>query len=546
MPDSWRVTGNLGWSTASPGATSLELASYCIADEGIDFDAGSLFRDSYAENPAFDGGRLAYTQSGVRHFRFPLRLASSWPGPNGLQGLEDHLRRIIRAPVGGLGYIDLLPEGAAIGGNPSAAVRFDILDGRVIQRTYSVYRQRIARRDVDLELDVQPFGYLPTVILLASAAEASGPLFSLTWNPASVIGDVPGKAILQMNASTASAFTGSSLTMGLDGLYWTTARVPGGSILWNPTALAMATAGIFGQGPFVSGATIRADAMSPMGQVLEIAVSPTAAATTPNLFNSGGAPGFRPLVIASPGDIPAYRGRFRILMWARTHPSHGIPWQITAEVKQGAVRGLDFLASHNPVATLTSQSPPTYSAWPNGPVQTNAASAFHLLDLGEHTIPAGPSGVGTPGVQSNVNIWFGCATVNMGVGTPFIDVGGIVLLPVGGDAGILANGMAWPTVGISNVTANTFTCDGVSRRMGVFSVQLPYASYFYNQIGDARSRHYGDYAAIGTQSELDFIPFQRMNGQSATSLALPITHQAQFINRAAVYYQPQFSFLRGL
>src|SRR5262245_29084321 len=139
MPDSWILNGNLP-AIPSPGATQVELASYCIAEEGIDFGADALFQNAYSENPGFEGGRFAFRHSTVRRFRFPLRLASSWPGPNGLNGLEDHIRKLARGPQNA--YIDLLPESATY------AIRFDVIDGRVNWRNYNVYMQRIARRDV--------------------------------------------------------------------------------------------------------------------------------------------------------------------------------------------------------------------------------------------------------------------------------------------------------------------------------------------------------------------------------------------------------------
>src|SRR5205814_1105031 len=109
MADSFLITGNLG-----PGPTTLDLASYMIAAEGIDFDVGALFKDTYVQNALVDGAALAFDQSNLRQFKFPLRLASSWSGPGGLSGIEEYLRRLVRRPNHpSAGFIDVLPDSAS-------------------------------------------------------------------------------------------------------------------------------------------------------------------------------------------------------------------------------------------------------------------------------------------------------------------------------------------------------------------------------------------------------------------------------------------------
>lgn len=541
MPDSWRITGNL-YGVASPGATSLEIASYCLADQGIEFDAGALFQNSYVESPARDGGVLGFSRSGVRRFRFPLRLASTWPGPGGLNGIEDFLRRLVRTP--NPGYIDLLPHGGEFGGNPSSAVRFDIIDGRVLP-VYMVYHQRVGVRDVTLELDVQPFGYLPTMITLASAGVGTAYPYRLAFNPASIIGDVPGLAEINIAASVVgSEVVDAAAALSQDAIFWSLSTPSGATTVLVPSAWTVPTAGyhtLVGSTSLLA-ATHIPDTAAPYGVSLSVAVSPTAHAGQ-----------WEPLFIRS---LNLYRGRYRMLAYMRIGaPSYGHPFQIVADENPGDAAMNSAMGSAYPVATLLPPIATSFLAatWAND----SPSGMFQILDLGEHAFPPGPSGVGALADNFTIRIWGKAATSNMAVASPHLELGGVYLHPVDTCAGIVARGLIQPS--LTNITATTPAGGVFGAWTGIKHMQvnafrkMVMGVHFSSDVqptvsgvtADLRQYHYGAMPEVATSVSLELLVAGRGFGNSG-SIYGQMLHSHPFQAAASLRYQPRFSFLRGL
>lgn len=527
MPDSFILRGFL-----NSAPTSIELASYLLAEEGIDFDTDAIADSTYAQNAARDGGVRGYGRSRIRTFKFPLRVASGWPGAGGLNGFENFLRELAhpfttiglagQGTAGGM--IDILPE------NASHTIRYELLGSKVVPRPYSVYMQRLARRDVDLLLDVQPFGYLgpvPTEPVLASTTAASGPL-EIRWNASQILGDAPGPAVIEVGASynAASADSGARI----DGVYWSISAGSGGTVFMSPSLLAAAT---ISGASYMTGATHITDAYAPAGMALRLSVVPSFSASDGNSPAPNG--GFRPLAYLLVDNRSAFTGLFRILLYARTTPSHLIPWQITADIPNDSGQTNVPLASRAPVATLYPQQP----SWGGlGPIP----SFYQVLDLGEYAVPNSFASGPKFSVQSRVRVWGAVATANLGVASPAIDIGGLVLLPVDGDSGIIAGGMLYPTGIGGGANAAAVHIDGV-RRSIAFDSPIGFTNSGAG-FADARIYHTGAYPAVSTQQQLNafFFSFQPAGG--ATN-KLAMFHQPHY-GVGAVRYRPSFSFLRGL
>jgi hypothetical protein len=185
-----------------PNGTVINLGSWIVADAGqLDFGARDLIKALYAENAAAEGGVLAFETANVRRMVFPVRLASSAFLPTGgLAGIESAVRLAARPGA----VIDLMPEGVATGD----AVRFDVLAGRY-EESFDLRISRAGRRDGLVKLDVMPFGYLPTTILLASVASIGLPGVLAIPN-ASIFGDVPGLARVVIQPSSPTGFGGAT------------------------------------------------------------------------------------------------------------------------------------------------------------------------------------------------------------------------------------------------------------------------------------------------------------------------------------------------
>ena len=195
-----------------PNGSRVDLGSWLMADPGPDFGAKDLIRAEYAESPLSEGGLLTAEHVGVRRFSFPLRPRSCAGIAGGLPGVEAFIASLARPGA----YVDLMPEGTAT----ADAVRFDVLGGRY-EESYSVALQRIGRREGELKLEVEPYGYWPTEMILASTASIGLP-GALAINGASILGDVPARARIAIQPTiTNTIFTGSLATYIPDFIAWT-------------------------------------------------------------------------------------------------------------------------------------------------------------------------------------------------------------------------------------------------------------------------------------------------------------------------------------
>lgn len=380
MPDSYLL---------SLGGTQVDVASFTRADPGPDFGGGALRRAHFVEGPHTEGV-LSHEESLVRRMRFPLILGASRSISNlGLEDAEALLRKLARPGA----VVDVKPQGA------TTAVRFDVLAGRY-DLDYSVHHNREGIRLGTLELQTKPYGYWPTMILLASVASIGLPGF-LTWS-GSIIGDAPGLAKIAVQPTVATNVQSGSWMTDFAAL----AISHRASHLSHLRAPSLA---------LLNGASLLGEAVAPASQSIRYAASQRQADWKQ----------VTRYVVASELE-PAYRGRYRAYGWFRIQPSQGLPWRVSLDAVPEQLAGVAALGSYAPIATVSLASP-----------------AYQLLDLGEVALPAVGSGMG--GGQA-LRVWMAPATTNVGVASPVIGIGGLFVLPLDSDfAGVMPQGMAVPT-----------------------------------------------------------------------------------------------------
>lgn len=474
--------------------TVLNVGSWLRADPGPDFDEGALLRPEWSEHPFREGGQLAYTQSGVRRFRFPLLLRSG--ASLTLTGVESTLRALAQPG----GHVDLGLGGLATGDR----VRFDVQAGR-LRPEYHVRHNEVGVRLATLELDVDPFGYLPTMILLASAASVGLP-GQLAVPGGSVIGDVPGWARVVIAPTTGTSYPAG--TWMTDMVAWSLAARPSFRGYWPAASVASAMT-----------ATLAGDAFAPGSQALRFFPNPSLSVYTQ----------LGRLEIPA-GLEPAYRGRFRLTALAQLAPSAAYPWMLTADVAPALNAGA--LASAGPVATL----PPACGGileelW-------SASPGYVIVDLGEVTVPPLASGVPQP-VQ--IRLWARSATTATAVNaaTPIIGVAGLHLLPVGPHSGILPRGLAQPTSLAPSVGRLDLSAIPPGHAL-VAAPTGPLATY--QPIADALTHYKGGFPAVTASTvQLDLIAGQRKQATAATAR---IIHTAPAFAAVSVEYRPRFAFLK--
>ena len=377
--DSYILTG--------PNGSQINVGSYLLADPGPDFGAKDLLKAEYAETPLAEGGLLVGESVGVRNFTFPLRLASSVPSIGGLPGLEAWMRSLARPGA----YIDLMPHGVATGD----AVRFDILSGRY-EESYSLPFQKIARRDGTLVLGVEPYGYLPTWRTLASAASVGLPGM-LQVPGGSVMGDVPGLAVLIVQASTPTQYSAGTylqdmIAWSMDGRPSTVAFIPPASIY---------------------GGTNVGDKYAVASQAHRVYLSDNwnRVAYSDVLY-----------------DVePAYRGQYRAFAWLKQPlATPTAPLQVA----------LDVIGVNSPLSAFASARPVATACGAPGAV---ASPAYGLVDLGALTLPHVGSGIWQ---GLTLRLWVNPGPTNYGAATRALDIGGFYLLPADSEMGFLSSGLS--------------------------------------------------------------------------------------------------------
>ncbi len=460
------------WLT-TPAGTVINIGSWLRADPGPDFDPGAVRQYDITENAWAEGGAFAFERHRARRFRFPLTLASGGAGLD-LHTLEGLLQR--GAAPGAV--IDLKPDGVAT----ADMVRFDVIDGR-LDADYDVWHQRVSRRLAALELTVEPFGYSPTWILLASVASVALPASIGLTGVASLYGDAPGFVDISIYPITPT--TSGLGTYVADAVFWSMGAR-------NPSFLAGIDVINLGSYSGVL-ATVINDELSPIAQrAVQAYVSPTQAGWT----------AIQHFPIASAVE-PAYRGRHRVWAWAKLTPSQGVPWRIAADVAPAALTG-KALASGNPVATLVPAA-----RGGSTPVM-GVSPGYHIVDLGEHQFPP----AGGSGIQQDLRlrIWAAPGTANVGVPTPIVQIGALFLQALDGPAGVLARGLAQPSYA-NRGSVHRLHLQSHDRRALVGQPSFGLASVV--PVADVWQHHYGQLPMIGpTVTRLDLMTGYRNNDLS--------------------------------
>lgn len=484
----------------SPQASAYNLGSWTNFEEGPDFNPEAVYQPEYSESPLVDGGRLLYQTSGVRRLRFPLVL------PSGGAGLAlTALEAALTVAANPNGYIDLQPEAV-----PSAeAVRFDVVAGRWLP-AYGIREHAVGRRRGTLEVDVQPFGYWPTQILLASAASIGLPGF-LAVPGASVIGDAPGLAVVNIIPTVPSFYTG---------------------VEWFPDMVAWSLGGPSGFTHHLRPASLTAQALNAASLAGDVRSVSSQALVGVLAQTSGWRHRAFYTIPTSIGTF--YRGRHRLYAWLKLVPSYGLPIQVAGDTAFSISDS--SLASAGPVATL---APHVSSGIGTGGFGAQPSNSFALVDLGEISMP--PAASGAEG-DVYVRLWANVGTSNVGVGTVQLNVGGLELLPLADAAGVMPRGLAYPTIGLTNsYTSPRF--DGIRGE----ALQRSYAAA-PAVIQDAYVHYRGVLPRVGaTTRQLTLLAGdRRIDLASFAAADKPLIRSGP--NRAAVsvHYRPRFSFLKGL
>jgi hypothetical protein len=471
-----------------PNGTALNVGSWLRAADKPDYGAKGLVNAAYSETPYAEGGQLSYESVGVRHMSFPLILPSSGTF-GGLTGLESYLRLLARPGA----TLDIQPDGE------TTAVRFDVLSGRW-EQDYDTYENRVQRRKGILLLDTQPYGYLPTSIILASTASMALP-GSIDLSGVSFIGDAPGLAELSVQATAATNYPPG--TWLADTALWSLGGQPSMQAWWPGASMLKAGATLAGD--FI------ANNMVPGGTAIRIFTNGLGAS-----FTIGAN------VLIPTSLEPAYRGRFRVFLLAGNLASANSKFAFCVD-STSTYNAFAPLASAVPVATIYDASP-----------------AVGLIDCGELTLPQSGSGL----VQSqHIRIW----TAPVGVGAPATTadvIGGMYLHALDGANGFQPAGIAGQVVGPSGAPGlhpARFTAQAYERRIMSIAPITDLSSHA--PFSDITGQHRGGFPLVAqaSTSHLDLLIAAR-----AVGTATPPIYSAPLPAAVSLTYRPRFSFLKGL
>jgi hypothetical protein len=490
--DSFVLTGANG--------TTLNIGSYVRPDPGPDFGSKDLVKAYYAQNAISEGGVLGFEDVGVRSMTFPMLLPSSSVF-GGLQGLEGWIRQLARPGA----VLDLLVDGVAT----ADAVRFDVLTGR-LEEDYSIHHNRVDKRTTTLRLDVQPIGYSPTLILLASAASIGLPGV-LTISAGSVGGDWPGQAELLITP-TAGPTTYGPASWYPDMLGWSLGGRPSHVGYWQAASLISVYGGTV--------ASLIGDFAAPASQALAWNLGAA-------FINLGSLSYFAHLKFVT-GSGPFLEGRHRVYAYAKLTPSQLTTDYLAADLvyDSGAA-----LASAQPLATLA----PAVASGAPGAWGAQPSSGYQLLDLGEVQPEAQASGF--PGAAQYLRLWW--TTPSLMVATQTVQIGGVYLLPQDGPAGILPRGVVQPTIGAPS-TFTTFDLDARApqRAHALGSASGP-------PISNLGARYRGGMPYVGASTvRLDLLGGDRK--AAASGATSPVVYGSRAFAAVSVRYRPRFLFLKGI
>jgi hypothetical protein len=482
------------------GASPLQLASWInLGKGGVEFGADALWQPKIIETINAEGGYLSQEQSRPRTIALDL-LVPSHSNWGGLTGAEALLRLNSRPG----GYIDIQPEGVA----SAESTRFDIIHGRWSD-DYDTYHQRVARRQGKLSLTVQPWGYWPTQIILASAASI-GVLGSLEWTGASMIGDGPAllRICVRPTTPTQLAF-GTWMT---DYMALSLTHTPSQTIFLHPASWTN-----------TAGGTLMANPQAPASQVLQ------------QPLPQAGGWGFYTIYEVPSAIESSFRGRFRAYAYAFIGPSQALPWRMSIDTAP-AGNWNQAMGSAHAIATI----PPGVASGVTsvGGYGAHASRAPLVVDLGEITLPQSGSGVTT---SQYIKWWLGPATTNVGVASPFIGFAGMKLLRVDSDyIGAVTRGLVTPTIGPQGASANGLDLDAI----GVRALARNYSDTIEGGaiMADLQVHLRGRLPQAQNAVRLDWVVGARRASSTATAPVVAMPHFASM----SVSYQPRFAFVRGI
>lgn len=498
-----------------PLGTQWNIGSWIVKDQPIDYGAAGMIRQQLTQTTFVEGAQLAYeTSAGARKMSFPLIVPSGGVAGVSLDVLEASLREMVRPG----GHVDVQPQGVAT----AEIVRFDILGGDVAHNPYSVDIQRIARRQLLLTLQTQPFGYWPTAIVLASTASIAAGPFTLAIPKASVIGDVPGFGILQFSPYQPSNFGGGGTWMP-DMVAWSLGGKPSFNAFLHPASWSTPIG------------TVGGDRDAPASQYVGMYLKASDPWQSTNLLG---------LTYTIPTTLmPAYSGRFRFFAFLKLGPSIPAPWTALAD-NMPLYAQSGFAATGNPQATVVPPGAATHLTW------NNVGSGYQIVDLGEMSIPRFSPSTPAPG-QETIRLllnsgpsWVG-STIPSGA---FIQVGGGYLLPLDAPAGILPYGLSQAdTVHSQNFGGSFFlnaqTRDNLILRRTDPSDATPLATGMGVAL-PGNTYYRGLLPFIGaTVTQLSGVVGVRQvaNGQVDPPAVSPVTRLG-----VSVSYVPRFMFTHGL
>lgn len=435
-------------------------------------------------------------------------------------------------------YISVQPEGVP----SSEAVFFDVIDGRW-EPDYNIYENRAGVRKGTLYLDTQPWGYWPTEILLASVASV-GPLGQVPVNGASVIGDVPPLARVQVIPTVASCFLfidfDGPTSIHVDMLAVSFAGRPSFSPFIPPAAFVPSSLNFSGTPGGLAVPSLIADAFAPASQ----AVAWGASAAVERASGGWQFAAFSAANGISSALEPAYRGRFRAFGFFKQAvkgpaPTQAIYVMLDTERDVMPSQIMYPLASSNQLATFGVASD-IFNVLAMG------SNGYQMLDMGEITLPPNGSGLQTgERLRLWVNVFPNVASRPLNATIMF---GGVFLLPLDGPAGIVAKGMYAPT--INGGFFNAATQGGVEFN-GQFAervLSVPISSGLspvggqVAPLSDLAAYYRGVSLRLGASvNSLTFLTADRNNADPFQTWQGNVEHSS-----VSVSYRPSFQFLYGV
>jgi hypothetical protein len=366
---------------------------------------------------------------------------------------------------------------------------------------------------------VQPIGYSPTMILLASAASVGLPGV-LAISAGSVGGDWPGQAELTI-VPTNGPTTYGPASWYPDMVAWSLVGRASHVGFWPAASLLTDLGG--------SQASLVGDFAAPGSQAL---LYTNTVAGPYDVFDGWTQMSF---VRFNSATGPFISGRHRVFMWAHMAPSVNQVVTFSADLAyEYGGSSPQALASAQPIATFA----PAIASGAPGAFGAQPSRAFTLIDLGEIGVPSAQADYTTPlrlrvwsSVPSQANVY--------AAGSAQVEIAGMYLLPVEGAAGILPRGLAQPTISNPMVFNPAFDLDARKGRVLSYTSNTP-----TSPIAELAAHYRGAMPYVGASTaKLDLIGGHRKVASGATS---PLVYGSRAFAAVSVRYRPRFMFLKGL